>query len=104
MFVGRLDELDTIERALFQSKNGNPQHFLVQGERGIGKSSLFTFVEAIADGRLKGALAGVLSAPNKFLCCVDKRHPRRESQERCQGGRGLSGLIVLQVFRSISFH
>lgn len=40
MFVGRLEEINAIERCLFQAKNGNPQHFLVQGERGIGKSSL----------------------------------------------------------------
>jgi hypothetical protein len=35
---------------LFQTRHGNPQHFLVQGERGIGKSSLLFIVEAIADG------------------------------------------------------
>ncbi len=52
MFIGRLDEIKTIERCLFQTKNGNPQHFLVQGERGIGKSSLFFLVSGFADGRI----------------------------------------------------
>jgi hypothetical protein len=41
MFAGRLPEINSIEQALFQAKNGNPQHFLLQGERGIGKLSLF---------------------------------------------------------------
>jgi len=50
MFVGREDEITTIERCLFQSRHGNPQHFLVQGERGIGKSSLLLYVEALANG------------------------------------------------------
>ena len=57
MFVGRLDEIKTIERCLFQSKNGSPQHFLVQGERGIGKSSLLFYVEMIADGKTRPILS-----------------------------------------------
>jgi len=52
MFVGRLDEVRAIEKCLFQTKYGNPQHFLVLGERGIGKSSLLFYVNAIADGRI----------------------------------------------------
>ena len=50
MFVGRSDEIRTIETCLFQAKNGNPQHFLVQGERGIGKSSLLFYVESLGAG------------------------------------------------------
>lgn len=56
MFVGRLDELKTIQRCLFQSKNGNPQHFLIQGERGIGKSSLLFYVEQLANGANLGGM------------------------------------------------
>jgi hypothetical protein len=52
MFVGRVDELAKIEQCLFQTKHGNPQHFLIQGERGIGKSSLLMYVEAFANGQL----------------------------------------------------
>ena len=40
MFTGRIEEMHTIEQCLFQAKHGNPQHFLVEGERGIGKSSV----------------------------------------------------------------
>jgi hypothetical protein len=50
MFVGRVEEIDTIEQCLFQTKHGNPQHFLIEGERGIGKSSLLFLAEAISCG------------------------------------------------------
>ena len=54
MFVGRMDEIRTIERYLFQAKSGNPQNFLIDGERGIGKSSLMHYVSAIATGKIPG--------------------------------------------------
>lgn len=52
MFSGRLNELQIIKQSLFQTKNGNPQHFLIEGERGIGKSSLLLFVDFLATGQL----------------------------------------------------
>jgi hypothetical protein len=52
MFSGRQNELFGIERCLFQTKNGNPRHFLIEGERGIGKSSLMLFVKNLASGKL----------------------------------------------------
>src|SRR5215471_5097765 len=52
MFCGRWEELRATEKSLFQTKHGNPKHFLVEGERGIGKSSLMLFVEACAAGNL----------------------------------------------------
>jgi AAA ATPase domain len=48
MFVGRVNELDLIEKNLFQVKHGNPQNFLIVGERGIGKSSLLLYVDYLA--------------------------------------------------------
>ncbi len=48
MFVGRVNELDQIEKNLFQAKHGNPQNFLIVGERGIGKSSLLLYVDYLA--------------------------------------------------------
>lgn len=50
MFAGRLDELKELEKALFQTSNGNPCHFLIHGERGIGKSSLLLVVDGTAKG------------------------------------------------------
>jgi hypothetical protein len=50
MFVGRLEEMDTLEQALYQTRHENPQHFLIEGERGIGKSSLLLLIEGLANG------------------------------------------------------
>jgi hypothetical protein len=52
MFVGRDEELRQIDRALFQTKNGVPWHFLIHGERGIGKSSLMLSAQLTAVGRV----------------------------------------------------
>jgi Cdc6-like AAA superfamily ATPase len=53
MFCGRWDEMRSIEQGLFQTKHGNPKHFIVQGERGIGKSSLLFAVDFAARGELE---------------------------------------------------
>lgn len=52
MFAGRTDELAHIEKLLFQTKNGNSSSFLIHGERGIGKSSLLFYVDAVARGKM----------------------------------------------------
>lgn len=54
MFVGRAEELRSISRALYQASNGSPQHFLLIGERGIGKSSMLLYVDLLARGQIKG--------------------------------------------------
>jgi Cdc6-like AAA superfamily ATPase len=51
-FAGRYDELGCLERILHQTKHGNPEHFLITGERGIGKSSLLFFMQCIAEGSI----------------------------------------------------
>lgn len=53
MFIGRLEEIKTIEQALFQTQNGNPQHLLLTGERGIGKSSLLSYADLVARGEIE---------------------------------------------------
>ncbi len=63
MFTGRAEEIVAVERSLFQAKCGNPQHFLIEGERGIGKSSLLFLVSAFAQGTISP-----IEAPDmKFL-------------------------------------
>lgn len=52
MFAGRYDECVALEKALFQTKNGNPAHFIIDGERGIGKSSLLFNLFWVAKGEL----------------------------------------------------
>lgn len=52
MFAGRLTEIREIEKLLFQTKNGNSSSFLIHGERGIGKSSLLFYINAVARGEI----------------------------------------------------
>jgi len=52
MFSGRGNEIMAIERCLFQTKHGNPQSFIIEGERGIGKSSLMLLVNMFAKGEV----------------------------------------------------
>lgn len=61
MFSGRYEELETLEKVLFQTKHGNPQHFLVVGERGIGKSSLLLFSQILARGQASFKQAGLFN-------------------------------------------
>lgn len=51
-FIGRISELEAVESAYFQTKHGNPQHFFITGERGIGKSSLLLVNEDVAKGEM----------------------------------------------------
>lgn len=62
MFAGRGEEVLALERILAQAKGGNPQHFLLTGERGIGKSSLLLFLKLIASGQI----APLFGEPLKF--------------------------------------
>ncbi len=50
MFTGRTEELRAIEKILYQTKFENPQHFLIEGERGIGKLSLLFLLAGVASG------------------------------------------------------
>jgi hypothetical protein len=52
MFVGRLAELEIIEAALLQAKAGSPKHFIVTGERGIGKTSILNVARWEALGQI----------------------------------------------------
>jgi hypothetical protein len=86
MFVGRHDEIRMVEKCLYQAKNGNPQHFLVQGERGIGKSSLFLYVKAIC-GSGKGD--GIREDLRFLVVSVDLGGSRSQIDIIRKIGRGL---------------
>lgn len=62
MFVGRLQEIKRLEEALIQTKSGQSAHFMITGERGIGKSSLLLYLKFIAQGGMP-----VNSSSFKFL-------------------------------------
>ena len=53
MFIGRIFEVDRIEKALVQTKHSNPTHLLLLGERGIGKTSLLNVAEMFARGEFQ---------------------------------------------------
>jgi len=53
LFSGRYDELRSIEQSLVQTRSGNPKHFIIEGERGIGKSSLIYYVQLVGSGALE---------------------------------------------------
>jgi ABC-type dipeptide/oligopeptide/nickel transport system ATPase subunit len=77
MFAGRVDELKALETALFQTQNGNAEHFLIHGERGIGKSSLLMVVENYA----KGELATIGHKIYNFLAICIELEPNDTYQE-----------------------
>jgi hypothetical protein len=53
MFAGRVPDIMKLETILQQTRHNNSEHFLINGARGIGKSSLFLYVRSIADGSIK---------------------------------------------------
>lgn len=53
MFAGRMNEVLALEKGLFQTKSGQPIHFMVTGDRGIGKSSLLFYFDGLSAGRIK---------------------------------------------------
>jgi hypothetical protein len=52
MFVGRIPEVKALEAALISTRAGNPTHFMLTGERGIGKTSLLLYLRYVATGRI----------------------------------------------------
>jgi Cdc6-like AAA superfamily ATPase len=53
IFIGRLAEITRIETCLIQTKAGSPTHFMITGERGIGKTSLLNYVKYVAEGSIE---------------------------------------------------
>lgn len=93
MFAGRYVELVALEQALFQTRNGNPQHFLIHGERGIGKSSLLYCQQVTARGEIASlddklyrfvTISVELEPSNTYLDIIEKigSELRREIAKR----------------------
>jgi hypothetical protein len=53
MFAGRSAEVAKLHRVLSQTQAGNAEHFMIQGVRGIGKSSLLMVTLGLAVGTWK---------------------------------------------------
>ena len=81
MFAGRQTELEALERVLFQTKHHNPLHFMIRGERGIGKSSLLLVLKYLAQGEIpspnenhyKFLVVGIDLEPNSTYQEIIKR-------------------------------
>lgn len=58
MFIGRSYEIDTIDKALLQTKHSNPTHLMILGEKGIGKTSLLNVAQIFAQGGLDEGKGG----------------------------------------------
>lgn len=43
-FIGRVEEIEELEAALSHAKSERPRHFLITGERGVGKTSFLDFI------------------------------------------------------------
>lgn len=61
MFAGRLNEIESLEKGLHQTKNGHPTNYLITGERGIGKSSLMMLLEHTASGNIHSSKYGTFN-------------------------------------------
>lgn len=81
MFSGRSAEIKRLENTLFQTKHGNPQSFMILGERGIGKSSLIWYFNFLAKGQILSAddtrfrfitVNVILDKGTSFLDILDK--------------------------------
>jgi DNA polymerase III delta prime subunit len=75
MFAGRMEEIRALETALFQTSKGNPSHFLVHGERGIGKSSLLLLINGAATS---GKATPLLKTAFSFITVQVDLEPRDE--------------------------
>lgn len=53
IFIGRMTEINRIETCLIQTKSGSPSHFMITGERGIGKTSLLNYIKYVAEGSIE---------------------------------------------------
>lgn len=95
LFVGRVKEVNTITRSLFQTLNGRPESVLVVGARGSGKTSLVQYASsfeessALQGDALGGKVVSVLvrcggmrSLVEFAAACVDeiKQHLETHAQ------------------------
>jgi energy-coupling factor transporter ATP-binding protein EcfA2 len=89
LFAGRTEQLEAGVRLLVQAGGGNVRHGLITGDRGIGKSSLSSQIQGIAqrdDGHLR--LVG-LSAPEFPYTFLVAEHVAQRGQTVADVAAGL---------------
>ncbi len=87
MFVGRLDDIRMLEQSLLQTRAESPCHFMITGERGIGKTSLLLYLRYLATGQIP------LDGQKLNFLVVDLDTDSKTTQ------RGLVERITLQLDR-----
>lgn len=104
MFAGRFPEIQFIDGCLRQTKHGNPKHFLITGERGIGKSSLVLLEKAVASGNVEGldktrynflVLNVALRKEDTFLSIVDRI--ARELRKQVEKENSLASIVLKSI-------
>ena len=53
IFAGRIREIEQMQKCIYQTINNRPQHLMIYGERGIGKTSIAYFTRLVAKGELE---------------------------------------------------
>jgi len=71
MFAGRIDEILALQQGLRQTRSGHCAHFLITGERGIGKSSLLFLINPMAKGEIT-SLDGETFGFIAITCVISK--------------------------------
>ncbi|MGU3575667.1 ATP-binding protein [Brucellaceae bacterium C25G] len=105
MFSGRYAEIKFIESCLLQTKNGNPKHFMITGERGIGKSSLVLLQKHTASGNINAISSGEkfnflvlnvsLRREDTFLSIIDRI--ARELRKQISKENALANILLKSI-------
>lgn len=101
MFAGRYNEMVALEKALFQTKNGNPTHFLIDGERGIGKSSLLFNLDGVSTGLFKPFEDPLMLNFMTVSICLDAAHTYSDIV-RCIGAELRRQVAEREQFREFA--
>ncbi|HJW32193.1 MAG TPA: ATP-binding protein [Holophagaceae bacterium] len=72
MFAGRYEELIELEKGLFQAKTNSANHYLITGERGIGKSSLLLYLKHVSAGGISSIKHGSFNYLTIAISISDK--------------------------------
>lgn len=102
MFVGRVDQISEIEKHLKQVRAGRQQNVFLIGDRGLGKTSLASFISQYAENKynllsVHTFLGGVGSLDEIVKKVFDQLLKRTEKESFSKKVKGLFGKNVEEV-------